>query len=193
MNFNNTIKNISKIALIYIIVALVTFWLGYICCLFNTTFISIAVTPNITKAIEIQNFVEKLDYKHSYVSIEHFDNKYLLSPNFTSDEVKLFDYLTIKLAESDIVDDSVIIGCDYKYTKNKKLAKKRIEKAIERRLKKVDLVMSAKAYVKYKNDEMFITVDVDVFRPNKRNIEEIISRLVPVDKKHKTINVNYIQ
>ncbi len=136
MNFNNTIKNISKIALIYIIVALVTFWLGYICCLFNTTFISIAVTPNITKAIEIQNFVEKLDYKHSYVSIEHFDNKYLLSPNFTSDEVKLFDYLTIKLAESDIVDDSVIIGCDYKYTKNKKLAKKRIEKAIERRLKK---------------------------------------------------------
>ena len=67
------------------------------------------------------------------------------------------------------------------------------EKTIERRLKKLDKVMSSKASVKYENDEMFITVDVDVFRPNKRNIEEIISRLVPVDKKHKTINVNYIK
>ena len=193
MNFNNTIKNASKIALIYIIVALITFWLGYVYCLFNTTFSSIAVTQNITKAIEIQNFIEKLDYKHSDVSIGHFDNKYLLTPNFTSDEIKLFDYITIKLAESDIVDDTVIIGFDYKYTKNKKLAKKRIEKAIERRLKKVDSVMSVKSSVKYEGNEMYITVNVDIFRNDKSNIENIISRLVPADKNHKTIHVNYIQ
>ena len=192
MKFNDIIKKISGVAS-YIIVAIASFGFGYICCLFNTTFTSVAITPNITKAIEIQNFVEKLDYKHSDVSIGHIDNKYILTPNFSSDEVKLFDSLTIMLAESDIADDSVIIGFNYKYTKNKRLAKKRIEKAIERRLKKVDKVMSAKASVKHENDEMFITVDVDVFRPNKRNIEEIISRLVPVDKKHKTINVNYIK
>lgn len=186
------IKNAFRVSS-YIIIALVTFCLGYIYCLFNTTFTSIAMTPNITKAIEIQNFVENLDYKHSYVSIGHVDNKYILTPNFSSDEIKLFDDLTIMLAESDIVDDSVIIGFNYKYTNNKKLATKRIEKSIERRLKKVDSVMSVKASVKHENDEMFITVDVNVFESNKGKIEKIISRLVPVDKEHKTINVNYLK
>ena len=96
------------------------------------------------------------------------------------------------LAESDIADDSVIIGFNYKYTKNKKLAKKRIEKSIERRLEKVKSVMFAKAAVKIENNEMCITVDLSVFKSHKNNIEQIISRLVPVDKKHKTVNVKYI-
>ena len=193
MKINNKIKDVSIIAILCSIIALANFYFGYISCLFNMKFSSIAITPNIAKAIEIQNFVESLDYKHSYVSIEHFDNKYLLAPNFTSEDIKRFDYLTIKLAESDIVDDSVIIGFDYKDTKNKRHSKKRIEKAIERRLKKVDSVISVKSSVKYENNEMYINVDVDISRNNKRNIENIISKLVPVDKKHKTINVNYIQ
>ena len=92
MKFNDIIKKVLGVAS-YIIVALANFGFGYICCLFNTTFTSVAITPNITKAIEIQNFVEKLDYKHSYVSIGHIDNKYILTPNFSSDEVKLFDSL----------------------------------------------------------------------------------------------------
>ena len=96
------------------------------------------------------------------------------------------------LAESDIADDSVIIGFNYKYTKNKKLAKKRIEKSIERRLEKVKSVMFTKAAVKIENNEMCITVDLSVFKSHKNNIEQIISRLVPVDKKHKTVNVKYI-
>ena len=201
MNYNEIIKKVSGIAS-YIIVAFIGLCIGCICSNTHTTFSSIAMTSSIIKAVEIQNFIEKSNFKYAEnkkqpryadVSIGHFDNQYILTPNFDEDYVKAFDDLTIMLAESGIAEDSVIIGFNYKYTKNKKLAKKRIEKAIERRLKKVDKVMSAKASVKYENDEMFITVDVDVFRTNKRNIEEIISRLVPVDKKHKTINVNYIK
>lgn len=201
MNFNIIIKNASRVSS-YIMVAFIGLCIGCVCCNSHTTFSSIAITPSITKAVEIQNFIEKANYRFTKnkkfksfadVSIGHFDNNYILTPNFDDDYIKAFDDLTIMLAESDIVDDSVIIGFNYKYTNNKKLATKRIEKSIVRRLEKVKSVMFAKAIVRQENDEMFITVDVSVFRTDKNNIEDVISRLVPVDKNHKKINVRYIK
>ena len=200
MNYHEIIKKVSDIAS-YIIVAFIGLCIGCICSNTHTTFSSIAMTSSITKAVEIQNFIEKSNFKYTEnkkqpcyadVSIGHFDNQYILTPNFDDDYVKAFDDLTIMLAESDIVDDSVIIGFNYKYTNNKKLAKKRIKKSIERRLEKIKSVMFAQAIVRVENDEMFITVDVSVYKSDKNNIEQIISRLVPVDKKHKTVNIKYI-
>lgn len=58
MNYNEIIKKVSGIAS-YIIVAFIGMCISCICCNPHTNFPYIAMTPSITKAVEIQNFIEK--------------------------------------------------------------------------------------------------------------------------------------
>ena len=157
------------------------------------TYPTIAITNNYEKAETIRKFVEKQHF--AFVDINDFKDKQVLSLHTYSH--KCFDKTAISIADSNLFDDSVKIGVYYRTSDNLKIAKLRLEKCFDKRIKLIQGVKNVKTTVNlYEHNKVpnpnltTITVDVVIAKnADKDRIYKIINNFLPMDNDKKVINI----